>query len=148
MTMASLAEWAARIEWAIVIATRVNEATPGPWGYLRPSGVICGPDGSDVADCLHDPDALFIAHARDDVPWLLHQLAAEQHARDALDQQVAVLEAGIGRANAALNRLPWQGDGQRYLVAEGAATAEVVAVIHAAARALDPEDLGLKGNGS
>jgi hypothetical protein len=63
MTTASLAEWASRIERAIAIATRASDATPEPWGYLRPSGVICASDGSDVAECLHDPDALFIAHA-------------------------------------------------------------------------------------
>jgi hypothetical protein len=59
-----------------------------------------------------------------------------------------MLETAFRCANDALDRLPWQGDGLRHLVAEGAATVEVVAAIHAAARALDPETLGLKGSGS
>jgi hypothetical protein len=77
MTTASLAEWASRIERAIAIATRASDATPEPWGYLRPSGVICASDGSDVAECLHDPDALFIAHAPEDILWLLQQLLVD-----------------------------------------------------------------------
>jgi hypothetical protein len=148
MTTGSLAEQAARIERAIQIAARASQATPGPWGYLRPSGVICGPDGSDVADCLHDPDVLFIAHAPEDTVWLLQQLLVDLAALVALQGRIALLHAGIRRANAALDRLPWQGDGLRHLVAEGAATAEVVAAIHVVAGALDPEDLGLKDGGS
>ncbi len=81
------------------------------------------------------------------MPWQLHQLAAEQHARVALDQRIAVLEGAIGLANDALDRLPWQGDGLRHLVAAGAATQEVVAAIHTAASALGPETLGLKDSG-
>ena len=148
MTTASLANWAARIQRAIAIATRASQATPGPWGYLRPSGVICGPDGGDVADCLHDPDALFIAHAPEDTLWLLRQPLVDLSALVALQGRIALLHAGIRCANDALDRLPWQGDGLRHLVAAGAATAEVVAAIHAVARALDPEALGLKGGGS
>jgi hypothetical protein len=59
-----------------------------------------------------------------------------------------VLQAAIRRANDALDRLPWQGDGLRHLVVAGAATVEVVAAIHAAAGTLDPEGLGLKDGGS
>jgi hypothetical protein len=141
-------------ERATLIATRADAATSGPWGYLRASGAIWATDGGgrlalaadgvEVAQCLHDPDAEFIAHAREDVPWLLGQLAAEQHALAALERRLAVLVAGVGRANEALDRLPWEGDGLLHLVAEGVASAEVVAAVHAAAGALDPEALGLK----
>jgi hypothetical protein len=147
MTATSSAEQAAIVQRAIVIATRVGQATPGPWGYLRASGVICAPDGSDVAHCLHDPDALFLAHARADMPWLLGQLASEQAARVGVEQRVAVLEAAIRCANAALNRLRWQSDGLRHLITAGTANVEVMAAIHAAASALDPETLGLKDCG-
>ncbi len=132
---------------AALIAARARMATPGPWGYDRAGAAVVAVDATglrEVAACGHDPDAAFIAHAREDVPWLLGQLAVEQHARAALQRRLAVLVAAIGRANQALDRLPWQGDGLRHLVAEGTASAEVVAAVHAVASALDPEDLGLK----
>jgi hypothetical protein len=92
-------------------------------GELVASGVICGPDASDVAHCLHDPDAVFIAHARADIPWLLDQLQAGRSTGRTLDGQlldrVLVLRAAIRVANDWLNRLPWQGDGLHGLVAEG-----------------------------
>jgi hypothetical protein len=141
----SLAEQAEIIERAIVIATRAGLATPGPWGCIRPSGAIVASGHGEIAECTYDPDALFIAHGRGDIPWLLHHLLTELYALVALHERVAVLEAAIGCVNAALNQLPWQGDGLRHLAAEGAATVEVVAAIHAAAGALDPEILGLKG---
>jgi hypothetical protein len=133
------------------IARRASLATPGPWGYDRAGGAVVtvGTAGlREVAGCCRDADTMFIAHARADVPWLLHRLAAEQHARAALEQRLAVLRAAVGRANEALDRLPWQGDGLRHLVVEGTATEEVVAAIHAAASALDPEALGLKDGGT
>jgi hypothetical protein len=129
---------------AASILVRCGAATDGPWGYLRASGDIVAPDMSGVAQCQHDPDARFIAHARADVAWLVGQLHAEHLAHDELERRLRVLEAAIRRANQALDRLPWQGDGLRHLVAEGAASAEVVAAVHAAASALDPEALGLK----
>jgi hypothetical protein len=141
-------------ERATLIAARADAATPGPWGYLRAWGAIWAADGGvqlahvsdgvEVATCLHDPDAEFIAHARADVPWLLGQLAAEQAAVAALERRLDILVAAVGRANQALDRLPWEGDGLLHLVAEGQASAEVVAAVHAAASALDPEALGLK----
>jgi hypothetical protein len=98
-------------------------ATPGPWGYLRPSGVICGPDASEVAHCLYDPDAMFIAHARADILWLLDQLqaaqAAHRVAQAQLQDRLDWLVAAIRQANKELNRLPWQGDGLHSFVAEG-----------------------------
>ncbi len=131
-------------ERAVRVAARADVASPGPWGYLRASGAICAPDLAEVAACCHDPDALFIAHARADVPRLLGQLAAEQAALATVERRLATLRAAVGRANQALDRLPWEGDGLLHLVAEGAASAEVVAAVHAVASALDPEALGLK----
>jgi hypothetical protein len=132
---------------AALVAARARLATPGPWGYDRAAAAVVAADPAglrEVAGCGHDPDAAFIAHARADVPWLLGQLAAEQAARAALQRQLATLRAGVDPANQALDRLPWQGDGLAHLVAEGQASAEVVAAVHAAASALDPEALGLK----
>jgi hypothetical protein len=105
------------------IAGRTMVATPDPWGYVRPSGVICAPDTSDVAHCLHGPDALFIAHARSDLPWLLDQLQTAQTAHRAVQAQpqrrLDWLQAAIRQANEELNKLPWQGDGLHGFVAEG-----------------------------
>jgi hypothetical protein len=134
------------------IAGRARAATPGPWGYLRPSGVICAPDAaSEVAHCLHDPDAVFVAHARSDIGWLLDQLQAERSASLALDGQLQdrliLLRAAIRVANEELNRLPWQGDGLSDFVAEGLDRDQarwVARVIEEVASALDPEALGLK----
>jgi hypothetical protein len=129
------------------IARRASLATPGPWGYDRAGGAVVIVDTArlrEVAGCCHDPDAMFIAHARADIPWLLGQLAAEQAALAALEHRLDALRVAVGRANQALDRLPWEGDGLLHLVAEGAASAEVVAAIHAAASAMDPEALGLK----
>jgi hypothetical protein len=121
------------------ITGRAMAATPGPWGYVRPSGVICA------------PDATFIAHARADIPWLLDQLQAERSSDPTLDAQlldrVLVLRAAIRLANDWLNRLPWQGDGLHTFVAEGLDRDQarwVGQVIEAVASALDPEVLGLK----
>jgi len=98
-------------------------ATPGPWGYVRPSGVICTLDTSEVAHCLHDPDATFIAHTRADIPWLLDQLQAARSTDLTLDEQlldrVLVLRAAIRVANEELNKLPWQGDRLSSLVTDG-----------------------------
>jgi hypothetical protein len=104
------------------ITGRVTAATPGPWGYLQASGVICGPDATEVAQCLHDPDAMFIAQARADVPWFFDQLQAERSTGRPLNAQVLdrVLRprAAIGVANDWLNRLLRQGDGLHGYVAE------------------------------
>jgi hypothetical protein len=104
------------------IAGRTTAATPDPWGYVRPSGVICAPDTSDVAHCLHGPDAVFIAHARSDLPWLLDQLqtaqAAHRVVQAQLQRRLDWLRAAI-QANEELNKLPWQGDGLHGFVAEG-----------------------------
>jgi hypothetical protein len=133
------------------IAARAAAATEGPWGYLRPSGVICAPDASDVAHCLHDPDTVFIAHARADIPWLLDLLQASQagdlvlHGR--LQDRLLVLGAAIRVANEELNALPWQGDGLRSFFADGLDRGRplwVGRVLEEVASALDPETLGLK----
>jgi hypothetical protein len=137
------------------IAMRARFATPGPWGYVRPSGVICAPDSSEVAHCLHDPDAIFIAHARADTLLLLDQLQAERSADLALDAQLLdrllMLRAAIRVANEELNRLPWQGDGLGGFFAEGLDGDQarwICRVVEEVAGALDPETLGLKDGGS
>ena len=133
------------------ITGRAAAATQGPWGYVRPSGVICAPDTSEVARCLHDPDATFIAYARADIPWLLDQLQAARPSDPTLNEQpldrLILLRAAIRVANEELNRLPWQSDGLSSFVAEGLDRDQarwVARVVKAVASALDPETLGLK----
>jgi hypothetical protein len=133
------------------IAGRAAAATQGPWGYLRPSGVICAPDASDVAHCLYDPDAVFIAHARTDIPWLLEQLQAGQGVdlgvSGPLLDRLLLLRAAIRVANERLDALPWQGDGLAAAFADGLEPARarwVGRVLEEVASALDPEALGLK----
>lgn len=64
------------------IAARLNVATPGPWTWQGHtpdvSAGVHGPTGDIIAAvvCIHadpqeDLDAALIAHARDDLPWLL-----------------------------------------------------------------------------
>ena len=94
------------------IALRAGEATPGPWqwgaaaldgDHSRPNGhddALWGgefrvlSDGSARGEYSPDidtegPDAAFIAHARDDVPWLIEQVvslrAREARLREALN---------------------------------------------------------------
>ena len=136
------------------ITGRPAAATQGPWGYVRPSGVICAPDASEVARCLHDPDATFIAYARADIPWLLDQLQAARPSDPTLNEQLLdrliLLRAAIQMANGWLNKLPWQGDGLHGF-AEGLDREQarwVGQVIEEVASVLDPEVLGLKDGGS
>jgi hypothetical protein len=62
------------------IEARCAEATPGPWeqdgcDVLANIGSDDDPDVVLVADCLHDDaDARFIAHARDDIAWLVAEV--------------------------------------------------------------------------
>jgi hypothetical protein len=105
------------------IARRATAATPGRWGYLRPSEVICAGYASEVAHCLHNPDAVFIAHARSDIPWLLGRLhrgqATDLAPYGQLLDRLLVLRAAIRVADQQLNTLPWQRDGLHRFFAEG-----------------------------
>ena len=78
---------------AALIATRAEAATKGPWSWWNLEGVdqgwddngpnLDGPADSVIGGWGHDAwgvnvlaeDADFIAHARDDIPWLLERLA-------------------------------------------------------------------------
>lgn len=70
------------------IAERVAKASPGPWefdikGWITPSRqlevfYVCADNSHSVkvVDSLREEDGDFIAHARQDIPWLLEQVAA------------------------------------------------------------------------
>lgn len=71
------------------IRARAEAATPGPWinggqGWIFADALRRSARSGDMADLLasvvtDDHDSDFIAHARDDIPWLL-ALIAEQAA--------------------------------------------------------------------
>lgn len=88
------------------IAARVAKATEGPWGmvdgdntvYSNPreakngfgtnfDAQICEMVEDMDTDDISYEDAEFIAHARDDVPWLLDQLAKARELLRRLDEQ-------------------------------------------------------------
>lgn len=89
------------------IEARVNAATDGPWRVRGrderhgPPHVVAGTPSAlratvadyktNVADYTFQTDAEFIAHAREDIPWLLAQLAS---VREALaDAEIAIAAA-------------------------------------------------------
>jgi hypothetical protein len=57
------------------IVGRPAAATEGPWGYLRPSWLICALDAGDVTHCLYDPDEVFMGDG-------LHALITDRLDRD------------------------------------------------------------------
>lgn len=72
------------------IRQRVEKATPGKWWAshdddLRPQIITLGPSGEGPPDVVarlsYVRDDEFIAHAREDIPYLLEALHASEHAR-------------------------------------------------------------------
>ena len=106
---------------AALIATRAEAATEGPWSWWNLEGVdqgwddngpnLYGPTDGVIGAWGHDAwgvnvlaeDAFFIAHARDDIPWLLERLA---RATDAL-ARIASLDIS---ATSSIEQLvaPWR----------------------------------------
>lgn len=87
------------------IRARADAATPGPWECSIGDGqmvYVGAPEPLDVHVCSTDlagidfavEDAEFIAHAREDVPWLLAALAAAQAENKALTKQAAADHRG------------------------------------------------------
>ena len=89
------------------IKKRVTEAAPGPWriyeefdaydsGSEPPFCIARGMQGADGKglnkgediECFDRVDAEFMAHAREDVPFLLAQLAAEREKREKAEAEV------------------------------------------------------------
>jgi len=68
------------------IESRVSGATPGPWVYIHAADALDSPKiwsntrGRVFYGDVDDTDGEFIAHARDDVPWLV------KTCRELLDQ--------------------------------------------------------------
>lgn len=83
------------------IEARLAAATPGPWEitgggeYVSGPGIIVAPDDGGVTDA----DANLIAHAPDDLRWLLDALAAAEAWRDALAAEVELLRIAHGAAH-------------------------------------------------
>ncbi|MCZ1014039.1 hypothetical protein [Streptomyces noursei] len=77
------------------IAARVAAATPGPWLQRSDAGIVTDSDGHPLAvfgtSGPHCADAAFIAHAPEDVPWLLEQLEQARGIAVRLEQENARL---------------------------------------------------------
>lgn len=87
-----------RLERLEEIRKRAEKATPGPWravstadgdtdgaawvGTERSVSLAQGYDG----EFLHRPDAEFMANAREDIPWLLAEVARTQGALEQLTE--------------------------------------------------------------
>lgn len=72
------------------IEARLAAAKPGPWGYasmFEPDGVthiislVFTKQNRDVAEAKFLSDAVFIAHAPDDVRWLVDEVKRLQKGR-------------------------------------------------------------------
>lgn len=83
------------------IKERCEKATPGPWelvlGHEDPNDACVHVKGSDNTvcytqcyDCNHRADMAFIAHAREDIPYLLDE---NDRLRRELERKNAVREA-------------------------------------------------------
>ena len=83
----------------VAIRARCEAATPGPWfsnagllvdvaapGKANDGQTVCRMPGGAASRSSHDAD--FIAHAREDVPWLLAEIALLAK-RSALDETSA-----------------------------------------------------------
>jgi len=77
------------------IKARVEAATPGPWDASAPDEdgeSIVGAPGEwwdwDHTTCEHYDDAVFIAHARTDVPALVAEVERLRAANDRLAQRI------------------------------------------------------------
>jgi hypothetical protein len=80
-----MSEWTDRVA---AIRARAEAATRGPWWTEGVPAVYAKipkgrPNGEGIIDCVYygrkvpeaQANAEFIAHAREDIPWLLEQLA-------------------------------------------------------------------------
>ena len=61
------------------IKARAEAATPGPWGQCVAATCPMGNaylylDSEDYVRLAHDNDMQFIAHSRQDIPWLIEQV--------------------------------------------------------------------------
>lgn len=57
------------------IRARCDAATPGPWQHESDYGAyIRDANGANVCLLYHSEDAAFIAHAREDIPYLLTEV--------------------------------------------------------------------------
>jgi hypothetical protein len=92
------------------IRERAEQATPGPWYHedIRSGWSLnyrgSKPDGeqdgwlADFGIAHGEKDSAFVAHAREDVPWLLTRLDEERAARQAAEAREARLREALRQA--------------------------------------------------
>ena len=76
------------------IIARMNAATPGPWWCDSTNSLYCHDeqyidDDKYIGDVRYDEDGPFLAHARDDVPWLLELVRRLEGDCDAMAEEWA-----------------------------------------------------------
>lgn len=102
------------------IQERCQKATPGPWYAIKTTKAGKTFEYSnypfEIPDDLLSPDQGFVNHAREDIPWLLHELAL---ARDLASQRGIMLDeatAKLAEARKDSERLDWlEGEREREL---------------------------------
>ena len=96
------------------IAKRAEVATPGPWltdGAPKWAHVYRGgDDDTRVAEVATHPDAAFIAHAREDVPWLPAKLAERDAEIERLRGLLDQCESAINDIISSRGRCQWRDD--------------------------------------
>jgi hypothetical protein len=106
----------------VAIRERTEAATDGPWTADRDSCQVDTPDGRALVllDDRAEPsrgisDTEFIAHAREDVPWLLAiaEAARSLHAGLTCEQDPMDVDERIERLGAALAVSVPVGEGER-----------------------------------
>ena len=102
-------EWAGRrdINGTKMLAhVHITDEAWSPYGiyaYPEPGSPYCVVVETDEYGLISDIDATFIAHARDDVPYLLDQLAVAEADRGALARGSVELNAQLSTALAAID---------------------------------------------
>jgi hypothetical protein len=119
------------------IRARCEAATPGPWSVTGRNGhdltiyghiAVLPPDSASTAYCMDMTDARFIAHAREDVPWLLKRVEALEAAlREAIDAF-----GQIGSGNARCRQAGYGNCDHRCAIHARAAMAHFTASLEAA----------------
>ncbi|MFU8688418.1 hypothetical protein ACNA6I_01170 [Rossellomorea sp. FS2] len=84
------------------IKKRAEAATEGPWYYTEIDRYHISPDiedGAEIAEAYAEHNAVFIAHARQDVPALIELVAQKQAEVERLRTQQARLIAELEKAD-------------------------------------------------
>ena len=74
------------------IRARCDTATPGPWEVVDGKSFGVQSENKNIAMCFRPENEHFIAHAREDIPYLLAQLAERDKEIERLDAELEWLK--------------------------------------------------------